>query len=55
MAVETDAFTGGIAPGGLRTKNDIRILLCYLLSSVGAVSYTHLFYKNAEHCEGQEN
>ena len=36
MAVETDAFTGGIAPGGLRTKNDIRILLCYLLSSVGA-------------------
>ena len=31
-----DAFTGGIEPGGLRTKNEIRILVCYLLTSVGA-------------------
>lgn len=31
-----DAFTGGIEPGGLRTKNDIRILICYLLSGVNA-------------------
>lgn len=29
-----DAFTGGVEPGGLRTKNDIRILICYLLTSV---------------------
>lgn len=29
-----DAFTGGIEPGGLRTKNEIRILICYLLTSV---------------------
>lgn len=29
-----DAFTGGIEPGGLRTKSDIRILVCYLLTSV---------------------
>ncbi len=36
MAMENNAFTEGIAPGGLRTKNDIRILLCYLLTSVGA-------------------
>lgn len=31
-----DAFTAGIEPGGLRTKNEIRILICYLLNSVGA-------------------
>lgn len=34
--MEFDAFTGGIAPGGLRTKSDIRILICYLLKSVDA-------------------
>lgn len=31
-----DAFTGGIEPGGLRTRNEIRILICYLLSSIEA-------------------
>ncbi len=31
-----DAFTGGVEPGGLRNKNDIRILICYLLTSVDA-------------------
>ncbi|MCH3971617.1 MAG: DUF4364 family protein [Oscillospiraceae bacterium] len=31
-----DAFTAGVDPGGLRTKDEIRILLCYLLSSVNA-------------------
>ena len=31
-----DAFTGGVEPGGLLNKNDIRILLCYLLASVDA-------------------
>lgn len=30
-----DAFTAGIEPGGLRSKNEIRILICYLLASVG--------------------
>ena len=34
--MEIDAFTGGVEPGGLRTKNEIRILICYLLSSVKA-------------------
>ncbi|MCH5353394.1 MAG: DUF4364 family protein [Acutalibacter sp.] len=29
-----NAFTGGVEPGGLWTQNDIRILLCYILSSV---------------------
>ena len=29
-----DAFTGGVEPGGLRTKNEIRILICYLLTSI---------------------
>lgn len=32
--MERDAFTGGVEPGGLWKKNDIRILLCYILSSV---------------------
>ncbi|HEX2986358.1 MAG TPA: DUF4364 family protein [Caproiciproducens sp.] len=31
-----DAFSAGVEPGGLRTKNEIRILICYLLSSVNA-------------------
>ncbi len=31
-----DAFTGGVEPGGLRTKNEILILICYLLASVNA-------------------
>ena len=31
-----DAFTGGIEPGGLRTKDEVRILVCYLLTSVQA-------------------
>ena len=34
--MDYDAFTGGVEPGGLRTKNQIRILICYLLSSVDA-------------------
>ena len=34
--MDFDAFTGGVEPGGLRTKNEIRILICYLLSSVNA-------------------
>lgn len=29
-----DAFSAGVEPGGLRTKNEIRILICYLLASV---------------------
>lgn len=31
-----DAFTAGVEPGGLRTQNDIKILICYLLDSVGS-------------------
>lgn len=34
--MERDAFTGGVEPGGLWNKNDIRILLCYILASVDA-------------------
>lgn len=33
---EFNAFTGGIELGGLRNQNDIRILICYVLASVGA-------------------
>ena len=32
--MQFDAFTGGVEPGGLRSQNDIRLLICYLLSSV---------------------
>ncbi len=31
-----DAFTGGVEPGGLRTKNEVRILICYLLAGIEA-------------------
>ena len=34
--VRQDAFSAGVEPGGLWHKNDIRILLCYILSSVSA-------------------
>lgn len=34
--MQKDAFTGGVDPGGLWTRNDIRILICYILSSVNA-------------------
>ncbi len=30
-----DAFQGGVEYGGLRSRNEIRILVCYLLSRVG--------------------
>ena len=32
--MKQDAFSAGVEPGGLWHKNDIRILLCYILSSV---------------------
>ena len=34
--MDFDAFTGGVEPGGLRSKDEIRILICYLLASVNA-------------------
>ena len=34
MADHFDAFTEGITLGGLRTKNEIRVLLCYLLGNL---------------------
>ena len=36
MAEHFDAFTEGVALGGLRTKNEIRVLLCYLLGSISS-------------------
>lgn len=32
--MDFDAFTAGVELGGLRSKNEIRILICYLLSSI---------------------
>ena len=34
--MKQDAFTGGVEPGGLWNRNDIRILICYILNSVNA-------------------
>ena len=34
--MKQDAFSAGVEPGGLWNKNDIRILLCYILASVNA-------------------
>ena len=36
MAENFNAFTEGVALGGLRTKNEIRVLLCYLLKNISA-------------------
>ena len=33
--MEFDAFTAGVSLGGLRSKNDIKLLICYMLFSVG--------------------
>lgn len=30
-----DAFDEGIIPGGLRSKSDIKLLICYILKSIG--------------------
>ncbi len=32
--MEFDAFTAGVSLGGLRSKNDIKLLICYMLFSV---------------------
>lgn len=29
-----DAFTAGIEPGGLRSKDEIKLLICYIISSI---------------------
>ena len=29
-----DTFDEGISPGGIRSKNEIRTLICYMLNSV---------------------
>lgn len=33
--MDYDAFTGGVGLGGLRSRSDIKILLCYVLKSAG--------------------
>lgn len=34
FAVKFDAFSAGVNLGGLRSKNDIKLLICYMLASV---------------------
>ncbi len=31
---EYDAFVGGVEPGGLRNRNEIKILICYILKTL---------------------
>lgn len=33
-SAEYDAFIGGIEPGGLRNRNEIKILVCYILKTI---------------------
>lgn len=35
---ETNAFTGGVKPGGLTSSTDIRLLLCYLVKCAGPLT-----------------
>ena len=32
--MEFDAFDGGIELGGLRTRDDIKLLICYMIKSL---------------------
>ena len=32
--MEFDAFSAGVSLGGLRNKNDIKLLICYILASI---------------------
>lgn len=32
--MEFDVLTAGVEPGGLRSKNDIKILICYILANI---------------------
>ena len=34
--MDFDAFSGGIEPGGLRSKSDIGVLICYMLHNIDA-------------------
>jgi len=34
LDLEYDAFDEGIEPGGLRSRNEIKVLVCYLLKSI---------------------
>lgn len=36
MSNEYDAFLGGVSLGGLRSRSEIRLLICYLLKSLDA-------------------
>ena len=40
--MEFDAFDAGVEIGGLRTKDDIKLLICYLVKSVDSLTKTIL-------------
>ena len=50
--MEFDALTAGVKPGGLRSKQDIKLLICYLLSSIPqGLSKTDLINVLQEGCQ----
>ncbi len=38
LAMNNDAFTAGVRPGGLTNSTDIRLLLCYLIKNAGPIT-----------------
>lgn len=49
--MDFDAFSGGIEPGGLRSKSDIGVLVCYMLHNIDAPfakeDILHIIQENA--------
>lgn len=52
--MEYDAFDGGIEFGGLRDRDDIRLLVCYLLKSID-VPMTRMMLNDAMQQDGLAN
>ena len=45
MSNEYDAFDQGVEPGGLRSRREIRLMLCYLLKSINGPARKSLLTK----------
>lgn len=40
--MEPETFSEGVNPGGLRSKQDIKVLICYILSNIREISKTDI-------------
>ena len=43
-----DTFDEGIVPGGIRSKNEIRTLICYIINSVGVSMSKGIIIENIQ-------